>query len=279
MIGVFDSGHGGLTILEALVRRFPGQSFTYLGDHANAPYGDRPTGEIIDLTRSNVERLFRAGSRLVILACNTATAAAARPLQQRWLPGSGWDGHNLLGIVAPTVEAATQTPWGITTPQYPQKFTTDLVAVFGTVRTIASGVYPDEIRKRTPQVTVIQQAVPGLAAAIEQGASPDRMDEMVGAAVGNALATAGGVAPDRAILGCTHFPLVGDLFRAHLPPTTRVLSQPTAVADSLDDYLARHPEYASDGGAVSMLTTAAPNRMIGPARRFWPEVPPFVRVG
>ena len=265
-------------MLAALAHRFPGRAFAYLGDHANAPYGERSTEEIIDLTRQGVERLFRHGCRLVVLGCNTATAAAARPLQQRWLPGSGWDGHNLLGIVAPTVEAATQTPWGITAPQYPQKYTTDLVAVFGTVRTVASGVYPDEIRKRTPQVTVVQQAVPGLAAAIEHGEPPPRLTTMVREAVDAVLATTGGVAPDRAILGCTHFPLVGDVFAEHLPPTTRILSQPVAVADSLQDYLERHPEYDDrDGAGVTLLTTGRPDRVVGPARRFWPDVPAFIQ--
>ncbi len=86
MIGVFDSGLGGLTVLEALVRRFPDQSFVYLGDHANVPYGDRPSEEIVDLTRAGVEHLFNAGCRLVLLGCNTATAMAARRLQQSWLP-------------------------------------------------------------------------------------------------------------------------------------------------------------------------------------------------
>ena len=150
MIGVFDSGLGGLTVLRALVDRFPDKSFLYLGDHANVPYGNRPSDEVIDLTRASTEALFSQGCKLVLLGCNTATAVAARHLQQNWLPQSKWRGHNVLGIVAPTVEAATQTPWAVSTPQYPQKYNTDVVGVFGTTRTIASGVYPEEIRKRCP---------------------------------------------------------------------------------------------------------------------------------
>jgi glutamate racemase len=123
MIGVFDSGLGGLTVLHVLAERFPGLSFTYLGDHAHVPYGNRASDEIVELTRAE---LFTRGSKLVLLGCNTATAVAARRLQQNWLPGSPWQskGHNVLGIVAPTVEAATQTPWAVTTPQYPQKYLT-----------------------------------------------------------------------------------------------------------------------------------------------------------
>src|SRR6187431_2599696 len=133
MIGVFDSGLGGLTVLRALV------------DHANVPYGNRSSAEVIDLTRASVEALFSQGCKLVLLGCNTATAVAARHLQQTCLPSSQWRGHNVLGIVAPTVEAATQTPWAVSSPQYPQKYNTDLIAVFGTTRTINSDAYPEEI--------------------------------------------------------------------------------------------------------------------------------------
>ena len=170
MIGVFDSGLGGLTVLEALVRRFPNLSFIYLGDHANVPYGDRPSEEIVALTRDGVERLFAAGCRLVLLGCNTATAMAARRLQQAWLPHEPrWAGRNVLGIVAPTVEAATRTPWAVTTPQYPQKNNDDLIIVFGTTRTVQSGVYREEIHKRCPRVRLIEHACPGLVDAIEGG--------------------------------------------------------------------------------------------------------------
>ena len=143
MIGVFDSGHGGLTVFRALARRFPRVPFVYFGDHRNVPYGNRPSDEIVALTRDGVDALFRRGCRLVLLGCNTATCVAARTLQKDWLPVSGWTGRNILGIVAPTVEAATQTPWAVTTPQYPQKYNADVIAVFGTTRTIASHAYPD----------------------------------------------------------------------------------------------------------------------------------------
>ncbi|MEQ1670431.1 MAG: glutamate racemase, partial [Hyphomicrobium sp.] len=129
MIGVFDSGLGGLTVLRELTARFKHADFVYLADHANVPYGNRASDEIVDLTRACVEDLFHRGARLALLGCNTATAVALRRLQQQWLPQSRWAGtHNVLGIVAPTVEAATQTPWAVTSPQYPQKYNTDTVA-------------------------------------------------------------------------------------------------------------------------------------------------------
>lgn len=276
MIGLFDSGLGGLTVLRELVRRFPGGSWTYLADHANVPIGNRSTPEIVELTRQGVETLFGLGSRLVLLACNTATCAAARPLQQAWLPASPYRGtHNVLGIVAPTVEAATQTAWGVTTPQYPQKYNSDTIAVFGTTRTIASGVFPEEIGKRCPKVTVVSQACPLLAGAIEGEASEAELDRLVATAVGDLLRQTGGAPPHRAILGCTHYPLVEHLFRRHLPPFTRILSQPETVADSLEDYLARHPRYLSQSRGLRVLTTGDAAAVSAAARVFWPEAPRF----
>lgn len=281
MIGVFDSGLGGLTVLRVLTERFPTLSFTYFGDHANVPYGNRPSEEVVGLTRDATEALFKRGCRLVLLGCNTATAVAARSLQQTWLPTSPWKNtHNILGIVAPTVEAATQTPWAVTAPQYPQKYNTDLVAVFGTTRTVSSGVYPEEIRKRCPKVEVVQQVCAELAGAIEMGAPEAELDTLVAAGVLGLLAQTGGAPPHRAILGCTHFPLVEHLFRRHLPPFTRMLSQPVVVADSFEDYLARRPQYVADCSAqrsIKLLTSGDATDVSHRARIFWPGAPAFER--
>jgi glutamate racemase len=279
MIGVFDSGLGGLTVLRALVERFPHLPLIYLGDHAHVPYGDRTSADVIELTRQGTEALFGAGCKLVLLGCNTATAVAARYLQREWLPSSGWIGHNVLGIVAPTVEAATQTPWAVSSPQYPQKYNTDLIAVFGTTRTISSGVYPEEIRKRCPKVTVVQQVCSKLAGAIEEEAPEAELDRLVAEGIRGMLEQTGGVPPHRAILGCTHFPLVEHLFRRHLPPFARILSQPEVVADSFEDYVTRHPHYvaADRGGSLLLLTTGRPEEISARARVFWPEVGSFER--
>jgi len=261
MIGLFDSGNGGLTVLSALRQRFPGSSFIYLGDHANAPYGNRPSEDIVRLTQAGVEMLFERGCRLVLLACNTAAAIACRTLQQDWLPRSSWHGHNVLGIIAPTVEAATQTPWAQTSPQYPQKNNADLIALFATGRTVDSNVYPEEIGKRCPKARIVQQACPELAGAIERGAPPAEIDAMIKTYVGELLEQAKGVIPDRAILGCTHFPLVEEQFRAYLPPETRIFQQGQAVAEALEDYLDRHPRYVAanpTGKSSVLLTTGDP---------------------
>ncbi|NOT72958.1 MAG: glutamate racemase [Hyphomicrobium sp.] len=278
MIGVFDSGLGGLTVLRELTARFKHADFVYLADHAHVPYGNRASDEIVDLTRACVEDLFHRGARLALLGCNTATAVALRRLQQQWLPQSRWAGtHNVLGIVAPTVEAATQTPWAVTSPQYPQKYNTDTVAVFGTTRTVTSGVYPDEILKRCPKVTVVQQVCSELAGAIEDKRPEAELEALVEQGCTALLAQTANMPPHRAILGCTHFPLVEHLFRRHLPPFTRILSQPEVVADSFEDYLVRRSHYldGNEGGRLTLLTTGDAADVSAKARVFWSDVAAF----
>jgi glutamate racemase len=233
MIGLFDTGHGGLTIYQALAKHLPERGFVYFGDHARAPYGTKPASEILDLTKAAIEMLFAMDCRLVVLACNTATAVALRSLQQNWLPHSPHKNKRVLGIIVPTVEVATST----------HADANEMLAVFGTTRTIESGVYDVEIHKRNPLAKVVTQICPQLAGAIEAGASEDELERQVQEAIEKCLMKTDGKAPNRAILGCTHFPIVEHLFRKHLPPATQILSQGDAVADRLYDYLLRHPEF------------------------------------
>jgi glutamate racemase len=259
MIGLLDSGHGGLTVLQALRQRFPYERFVYFGDHSNAPYGDRSSEEIVQYTIAGVEFLYTIGARLVIIACNTATAVACRTLQQQWLPDSQWQNHNVLGIIAPTVEAATQTPWAVTEPQYPQKFNKDVIAVFATTKTVESDVFREEILKRCPRARVLQQPCPQLAGAIENSWPVPLLDELIQSYVRSLLDNAESVVLDRVILGCTHYQIVQEIFRRGLPGTTRIMNQPTIVADSLEHYLACHPEYSansSDSPAETLYFTS-----------------------
>src|SRR3954470_24031974 len=149
-IGVFDSGVGGLSVHHRLVDRFPGADFTYLADQANAPYGGRPGEEIVELTKAGVVRLIEgAGTSLVVLACNTASAIALRRLQQTWLPGyrnALGRPVNILGIIVPTIEAATGVPWEQEADRLQEKVeTVDVIGVFSTPGTTASRVYEIEI--------------------------------------------------------------------------------------------------------------------------------------
>ena len=153
MIGVFDSGYGGLTVLRALVGALPDRTFLYLGDHAAAPYGNRSPDEIVMLTRTAVERLFGSGCRLVVLACNTAAAIALRKLQQEWLP-IAYPDHRILGVLVPMVEAITGQSW-MSDPSGARRESpfrpARTVAVFATRQTVASNAYPGEIGKRAPE--------------------------------------------------------------------------------------------------------------------------------
>ena len=183
--------------------------------------------------------------------------------------------HNILGIIAPTVEVATQTPWATKEPQYPQATNTDTVAIFGTVQTVSSNVYAEEIAKRCPHVNIVQQACPHLAGVIEHGASERELEELVHDYVQEMLTRSGGTPPHWAVLGCTHYPWVRHLFEQYLPETTRVLCQPKAVANSLEFYLKRHPEYLGDNTIAQpiVLTTGATRQIRPTLQRYWPEVP------
>lgn len=285
MIGVFDSGHGGLTVLKALRDKFPQTSFIYLGDHANAPYGNRTSEEVVELTRIGVETLFKQGCKLVVLGCNTATSIACRTLQQDWLPNSCWKGRNVLGIIAPTVEVATQTPWGVTEPQYPQMYKEDVIAIFATQRTIDSAVYDEEIRKRCPQVEVINQACTTLAGAIEAGEPAVQLEKIVGKYVSLMLEQSESKIPHFAVLGCTHYPLVEALFVKHLPASCRVLSQPRIVAQALEHYLKRHSYYLepdtnarieNTNSALTLFTTGDVATVEQRLVFAWPDRPEFL---
>jgi glutamate racemase len=274
-IGVFDSGIGGLSIHRALVDRFPSADFIYLGDQAKAPYGPRSGAEIVDLTRAGCERLFERGCDLVILACNTASAIALRRLQQTWLPGCRerlGRPVNILGIIVPTIEAATGLPWAHEGgPRGEKVERLDVIGVFCTRATAGSRVYEIEIDKRRQDVAAFSEPCTHLAGMIEQGAERGALRALVEEHV-DILNRRVGRPPDRAILGCTHYEMVADLFTGALPPGTPLIHQPAAVADALERYLARHPDYPAAGaGSRLFLTTGAPGAQHALAEAFWGE--------
>jgi glutamate racemase len=253
MIGLFDSGCGGLTIYGALRRAFPQRSFLYLGDHAKAPYGERSPEEIRALTKVSVERLFGLGCRLVILACNTASANALRHLQQNWLPGAYPD-RRILGVLVPMVEAITGMPWMADPAERPSA-PARTVAVFATSRTVSSNAYPVEIAKRAPEVRVVQQACPALVDLIENRAPREALRSAVKSYAEAMMSQLDGKRPDAVMLGCTHYPLVADLFAEALPDGAELLSQPELVARSLAHYLQRHPEFDDEEGLPTRFLT------------------------
>lgn len=278
MIGVFDSGHGGLTILRALHQAMPGHDFLYLGDHHDAPYGDRTPEEIYRLTLAGVSRLFDRGARLVIVACNTASAVALRRLQQTWLD-QAYPGRRVLGVLVPMVEAITGTPWmaDLTEPRPAGPPRT--IGIFATSRTVDSGAYPREISHRAPEVRVVQQACPRLVPLIEADAPSDQIEAVVRAYADGLLTQLGGAVPDAVMLGCTHYPLAAGAFARALPPGVEILSQPALTARSLATYLERHPEFDRPGqGHVGFMTTGDAARITPLATRFFGKPALFERV-
>jgi glutamate racemase len=272
-IGVFDSGVGGLTVHRELTRRFPERDFVYLADQANAPYGGRGGEEIVDLTRAGCERLFAAGANVIVLACNTASAIALRRLQQTWVPEArARHGRpvNVLGIIVPTIEAATGMPWDYEAERHGDKIEAiDVTGVFCTAATAMSRVYEIEIDKRREDLAVFSEPCPGLAGLIELGAPAEELKVVVDDHV-DALRRRIGRHPDQAILGCTHYEIVADLFAAALPPGTPVIHQPTAVADALARYFERHPEYDLGGaGRRDFLTSGKAGPQSDLVSQFW----------
>ncbi|MBI1834036.1 MAG: glutamate racemase, partial [Candidatus Andersenbacteria bacterium] len=189
-IGVFDSGIGGLSILSAIRKLLPQYSYIYLADNANTPYGDKTAEEIYVLTKKSVEILFEKGCILVILACNSASACALRRLQQEWLP-IHYPDRKVLGILVPTIEQ-------VTTDTYKS------LGILATKATIASGAYEREIKKRAPDMKLIEQACPGLVDLIEEGAPDEEIKEKAAVFV-SMLLKKSDHPPDAILLGCTHY--------------------------------------------------------------------------
>lgn len=272
-IGVFDSGVGGLSIHRALVDRMPQADFIYLGDQKHAPYGERSGEEIVELTRHGCETLFEAGASLVVLACNTASAVALRRLQSSWLAGyrqTAGRAVNVLGIIVPTIEAATGLPWEHEAERRgPKVENVDVLGIFCTTATARSRVYEIEIDKRRQDLAVFSEPCIGLAGMIEAGESEDKLKAVVESRV-QALKTRIGRYPDRAILGCTHYEIIGDLFKAALPEGTPLIHQPSSVADALERYVARHLDYQiGTSGLRRFLTTGEPGPQSRIVEAFW----------
>jgi glutamate racemase len=277
MIGVFDSGFGGLTVHRALIEALPGRDFVYLGDNRMAPYGVRPPIDVLNLTCAALERLFAEGCTLAVVACNTASTVALRWIQQQWLPvRRREDGiaRNVIGIVVPTIEAATGIG-GDEDGTAVQVKLSGTIAVFATRRTVETDCYPIEIRKRRPDITVVQQACPELAGSIERGLPRPDLRRLVDRYVSELLSKPG-TAPECVILGCTHYPLVADFFAAALPSGVRMIHQPDATARALKAYLDRHPEYdGSHAGRRKFLSTGFSMEALPLIEQFWGDKVPF----
>ena len=243
-IGVFDSGFGGLSILREIRKVLPQYDYLFLGDNARAPYGSRSFDLVYEFTLQAVRYLFDHGCHLVILACNTASAKALRTIQQNDLPRIDAS-RRVLGVIRPTVEKVgdiTQTGH---------------VGIFGTPGTIQSQSYNIEIAKLHPAFKVYGQACPMWVPLVEnQESDGPGADYFVQKYINALLAQSADI--DSVILGCTHYPLLMGKIKQYMPAHVSVIPQGEIVAESLADYLHRHPEMEQRcrrGGTCHYLTT------------------------
>ena len=256
-IGIFDSGYGGLTIYREIQELLPQYNYLYLGDNARTPYGTRSFDVVYDFTRQCVKHLFAQGCHLVILACNTASAKALRSIQQNDLPLID-PSRRVLGIIRPTVE----TIGDVTKSRH--------VGVLATEGTIKSNSYPLEIHKLHPDIEVTGEACPMWVPLVENSEhTGPGADYFVERHVGNLLARDSQI--DTIILGCTHYPMLIEKIKKFVPAGVNVLTQGSAVAASLKDYLARHPEMdalCAKGGEQLFCTTESGSRFCEQASRY-----------
>lgn len=248
-IGVFDSGYGGLTILHEIRQLLPQYDYMYLGDNARAPYGSRSFEVVYKFTRQAVLKLFEQGCHLVILGCNTASAKALRSIQHRVLPELCPD-RRVLGIIRPTAESISE----LTTTRH--------IGILATEGTIRSRSYELEIEKQAPDVKVSGQACPLWAAIVEANeADSPGADYFVKKRIDQLMLQDPNI--DAIVLGCTHYPLLMRSIVRNCPPRVRIVPQGAYVANSLKDYLARHPEMeakCTKHGTCRYLTTESEER-------------------
>ena len=263
MIGIFDSGYGGLTILSKIRQLLPEYDYLYLGDNARAPYGTRSFDVIYEYTLQAVNYLHEQGCNLIILACNTASAKALRTIQQRDINP---EELRVLGVIRPTVEVI------------PERTKTKHIGVLATPGTVASESYVIELLKQDPTLVVTQQACPMWVPLIESGEHLNAGADYFVEKYLTELLTRDPLI-DTIILGCTHYPLLQDKIEDFLKRTNRqisVIAQGAIVANSLQDYLLRHPdiaERAKMGGkqTITYLTTESATKFAESASIFLSE--------
>lgn len=259
-IGIFDSGYGGLTILHGIRQLLPEYDYLYLGDNARAPYGPRSFDVVYEFTRQAVVRLFEMGCHLVILGCNTASAKALRTIQQNDLPQIDAE-RRVLGIIRPTAEVIGD----LTSSRH--------VGVLATEGTIKSESYDLEIHKLFPDIKVSGVACPFWVPLVEYNeADSPGADYFVKKRIDEIMRKDSDI--DTIILGCTHYPLLMPKILKYLPAGVRVVPQGEYVAESLKQYLERHPNIeakCSKGAGVHYLTTENPNKFKEQAQIFLHE--------
>ena len=254
LIGVFDSGLGGLSVLKKFLKKLPNYHYIYLGDTARVPYGDKSPEIIYSYTIQAVEFLFKKGCNLVIIACNTASAQALRKLQQEWLPNN-YPNRRVLGVIKPLAEAIAEN--------------TDnkKIGVIGTNATINSGAYTREIKELNPKLKVYEQAAPLLVPLIEEGRINSPETKII---LKSYLAPLKAKKINSLILACTHYPYLQKEIQKIIGKVVIVPDTGDIIAISLKDYLKRHPELniVSAKAACDFYTSDNPKSFKDLAERF-----------
>lgn len=226
MIGVFDSGLGGLTILKDFLKILPKYNYIYLGDNARVPYGEKSPETIYEYAQEAADFLFAAGCNLIIIACNTASAQALRRLQQEYLPAK-YPERRILGVIRPLVETVAANK------------KTKIVGLIGTKATVDSDAYQIELKKIRPELEIIQQATPLLVPLIEEGWAAKPETKMI---LKKYLRPLKNKKIDSLILACTHYPFLYKTIKKIAGRRILVPRPGEIVAEALKNYLGRHPE-------------------------------------
>ena len=253
MIGIFDSGYGGLTVFKPLSEYFPEYDFIYFGDNARAPYGNKSQETIYQYTKEAVDWLFKNGCELIILACNTASSSALRKIQQKFLPKK-WPDKKVLGVLIPVAEAVAASG-------------ANQVGILATEATVKSGAYEREIHKLVPEIKITQVHAPKLVPLIEAGKIQSREMKDV---IAEYLETFKKQNIKNIVLGCTHYPLIKHLIQDEMPEA-KIFDSPSIIPISLENYFQRHPEIEkrlSKNGARRFVTTGDPKKFSKFAKDF-----------
>ncbi len=249
MIAVFDSGFGGLTVLKPIMELMPEYDYLYLGDNARAPYGNHSIENIRSFSEEAVEYLFEKGAKLIIFGCNTASSAALRHIQKKYLNGDQEKERKVLGVLIPVAEEIVK------------KSRNKRVAIVGTSATIKSKRYEEEIAKIDKDIKVYSKACPLLVPFIEEGWHKKPEAKSI---LKKYLRPLKSCNPDILVLGCTHYPLMQKDFKRIMGKKVEILASGEITARSLKSYLERHPEIESKLGknaSRQFLTTDCPEKM------------------
>ena len=232
-IGIFDSGLGGLIITHALKESLGRYDYLYFGDTANLPYGNKTKDQIYEYTKKALGYLFENDCKLVIVACNSASADALRRIQQDFIPNN-WPDRKALGVLIPSAEVAVRSG--------------KKIGIICTAATAESGAFDREITKLSKNAELVSKATPELVEHIENGdmdRAHGQLEKYLDGMIDQGI--------DTLVLGCTHYPVIKTKARELMGEAVNVVSQDEIIAEKLIDYLARHSEIEKHLGKAKSM--------------------------